>query len=210
METRKITVISTKSQSKKVINSNAETLGELKQDLTNAGISYEDMTFYEGTSRTELVDDASRLPKDVPYKGTITNELVFMLTNSNKKIKSGASERARVYDEIKKAHLEETVKSTLGKNFTQCKTEDLQSILNSKRSKKEVAKETPSKKENSSSTVEVKDLKAREAIMKVAKEILSYKNFKEVATILSVEVAKEKVEDSPYSDNEIADMFNYI
>ena len=89
METRKITIISTKNHSTKVINSAATTLGELKTDLDNAGISYTDCTFFEGLTKTELKNNDAILPHDVPYKGTITNNLVFMITNASKKIKSG-------------------------------------------------------------------------------------------------------------------------
>lgn len=89
MEARKIVVVSTKNQKKSVIMSAATTLAELKADLRHNGIEYGGMTFYEGTSKTELKTDASVLPHDVPYKGTTTNELVFMLTNTNKKIRSG-------------------------------------------------------------------------------------------------------------------------
>ena len=89
MEARKITVVSTRNQKKSIIMSAATTLAELKADLRQNGIDYDGMTFYEGTSRVELKDDASVLPHDVLYKGQTTNELVFMLTNTNKKIKSG-------------------------------------------------------------------------------------------------------------------------
>ena len=89
MEVRKITVVSTRNQKKSVIMSAATTLAELKADLRQNGIDYEGMTFYEGTSKIELKDDNSVLPHDVPYKGQTTNELVFMLTNTNKKIRSG-------------------------------------------------------------------------------------------------------------------------
>lgn len=89
MESRKITIVSTKNQTKKVIMSSATTLAELKADLRQNGIDYQDMTFFEGTSKVELKTDNSIIPHDVPWKGTTTNELVFMLTNTNKKIKSG-------------------------------------------------------------------------------------------------------------------------
>ena len=89
MQERKITVVSTRNQKKSVIMSAATTLAELKADLRQNGIDYTGMTFYEGTSKVELKDDASVLPHDVPYKGQTTNELVFMLTNTNKKIRSG-------------------------------------------------------------------------------------------------------------------------
>ena len=99
MDARKITVVQTKNQKKSVIMSAATTLAELKSDLRANGIDYDGMTFFEGTSKVELKNDASVLPHDVPYKGTVTNELVFMLTNTNKKIRSGAAimSRAEAY-----------------------------------------------------------------------------------------------------------------
>lgn len=125
MEARKITVVSTKNQKKSVIMSAATTLAELKSDLRQNGIDYIGMTFYEGTSKTELKTDESVLPHDVPYKGTTTNELVFMLTNTNKKIKSGAMSRAEAYAAIKDNNLQEECVKKFGKNFTICKTADL-------------------------------------------------------------------------------------
>ena len=102
MQSRKITVVQTKNQKKSVIMSAATTLAELKNDLRANGIDYDGMTFFEGTSKIELKNDASVLPHDVPYKGTVTNELVFMLTNTNKKIRSGAAtmSRAEAYSTI--------------------------------------------------------------------------------------------------------------
>jgi len=130
MESRKITIVSTKGF-KKVIMSAATTLAELKADLDANNIDYAGMTFYEGTSKTELKTDASILPHDVEYKGTITNELVFMLTNTNKKIKSGScsAERLAAYDAIKTNNLQETCLVKLGKNFTMCKTADLVALV---------------------------------------------------------------------------------
>ena len=58
MEARKITVVQTKNQKKSVIMSAATTLGELKADLRSNGIDYDGMTFFEGTSKTELKTDA--------------------------------------------------------------------------------------------------------------------------------------------------------
>lgn len=137
MEARKITVVSTKTQKKSVIMSGAETLGELKKDFREAGIDYEDMTFYEGTSKTELKTDESVLPKDVPYTNRTTgetkntNELVFMLTNTNKKIKSGAMTRTEAYDAIKAKGLQAECQKRFGRNFTMCKTSDLVSLIES-------------------------------------------------------------------------------
>ena len=67
METRKITIVSTRNQSKKVIMSSATTLAELKSDLRQNGIDYDGMTFFEGTSKVELKNDESVLPHDEGY-----------------------------------------------------------------------------------------------------------------------------------------------
>lgn len=137
MEARKILFILSNSSNQKSIMSEAETLGALKADMRRAGINYDGMTFYEGRTRTELKDDASVLPVNVPVpaKGTnpatTTNDLVFMLTTANKKIKSGAlsPERKNVLDEIKARGLGAAVTAKFGKNATQCKTPDLLAFL---------------------------------------------------------------------------------
>ena len=131
MEARKITVIETKNQRKSVIMSAATTLAELKNDLRANNIDYNDMTFFEGTAKVELKSDNAVLPHDVPYKGTTTNELVFMLTNTNKKIKSGTMSRLEVYNEIKKLGLQDACIKKFGKNFTMCKTADLIALIQS-------------------------------------------------------------------------------
>lgn len=137
METRKITVISNKGQYKKVMNSAATTLGELKADMTAVGIDYDGMSFLEGLTRTELIDDASQLPTNVNYRGTVTNDLVFYLTATNKKIKSGYSNpmpsemsRQEVYDIIRASQdLQNKVKDLYGRNFTQVSTDNLIHII---------------------------------------------------------------------------------
>lgn len=122
---RKVTFIDSKSQSQKVINnSTATTLGELKAEMRTAGIDYTDMSFYEGHIRAELLDDDSILPTNIPYKGQVVNDLVFMLSTTNKKIKSGV-DRSEVYQTIKNLNLEEEVKRIFGRNFTQVPTADL-------------------------------------------------------------------------------------
>lgn len=137
MEARKILFVLSNSSNQKSIMSEAETLGALKADMRRAGISYDGMTFYEGRTRTELKDDASVLPVNVPVpaKGTTpattTNDLVFMLTTANKKIKSGAlsPERKNALEEIKAKGLSAAVTAKFGKNATQCKTPDLLAFL---------------------------------------------------------------------------------
>lgn len=130
METRKVTIINSKTQSQKVIqDSKATTLGELKQEMRERGIDYTGMTFFEGHMRAELKDDAAPLPTNIPYKGQVVNDLTFMLTAPEKKVRSGAMSRAEAYAEIKKKGLQGACVSKFGKNFTQCSTADLISLI---------------------------------------------------------------------------------
>lgn len=237
MEARKITVVSTRNQKKSVIMSAATTLAELKADLRQNGIDYDGMTFYEGTSKVELKDDASVLPHDVPYKGQTTNELVFMLTNTNKKIRSGADmSRADAYAAIKANGLQEECVKRFGKNFTMCKTADLIALVNEKSASKsapakEPVKETPAKEEEvaetkkeeakeQAGTAECVDTKARAALSRLLtiltdNDTLEDDEAEEIEDILGGKVEVAASEDykpssaSPYSDDEIGRMFDF-
>ena len=217
METRKITIISTKNHSTKVINSAATTLGELKTDLDNAGIGYTDCTFFEGLTKTELKNNDAILPHDVPYKGTITNNLVFMITNASKKIKSGA-DRKSILAEIKAKNLTEVVKNTYGKNYTNCKTEDLEKILSMNNTS--TLKEAPAKKETVETKLNTSVSDNTEYITKSQlTEILTFifdkmDNVEYFSNIdldncpyLRDNAVKKETSESPYSSNELDDMF---
>lgn len=136
MEARKIVIVTSGGQKKQVIETGAETLGQLKEALTANNIDFSDMTFFEGLSKTELKHDDSLLPRDIPRNGSTTNNLVFMLTTAQKKIKSGAMDRKEAYAKIKELGLQKECIEAYGKNFTMCKTDDLVSLIN-KNSKKE-------------------------------------------------------------------------
>lgn len=103
METRKVVIINNKTQKQSVISeSKATTLGELKSEMRALGITYEGMTFYEGHMRAELKDDAAPLPTNIPYKGQVVNDLTFLLTAPEKKIKSGSMTRNELIAEAKR------------------------------------------------------------------------------------------------------------
>ena len=223
MEKRKITVIPTKTHKTQVIESAATTLAELKADLTKAGIDYTDCTFFEGLTKIELKNDAAILPHDVPYKGTTTNNLVFMITNASKKIRSGAKlDRKAIIEEIKAKNLTEVVKKTYGKNYTNCKTEDLEKILsmNNTSASKEVPakKEAPSKPAMKTTNLSnyVTKAELREVIESLLKEMedadvdyiedVDIDNIAIIGKVSSSNSEKEK-SDSPYSSNELDDMF---
>ena len=223
MEKRKITVIPTKTHKTQVIESAATTLAELKADLTKAGIDYTDCTFFEGLTKIELKNDAAILPHDVPYKGTTTNNLVFMITNASKKIRSGAKlDRKAIIEEIKAKNLTEVVKKTYGKNYTNCKTEDLEKILSMNNTP--TLKEAPAKKEvpNESvmKTTDLSNYVTKAELREVIESLLEEMEDVEVEYVEDVDIdniaiigkvsssnSEEEKSDSPYSSNELDDMF---
>nr|UVN02920.1 MAG: hypothetical protein [Bacteriophage sp.] len=231
MEKRKITVIPTKTHKTQVIESAATTLAELKADLTKAGIDYTDCTFFEGLTKIELKNDAAILPHDVPYKGTTTNNLVFMITNASKKIRSGAKlDRKAIIEEIKSKNLTELVKKTYGKNYTNCKTEDLQKILNKETApatadaSAPTAKAAPAKKEvpnkPAMKTTDLSSYVTKAELRKVIESLLKEMEDADVDYIEDVDIdniaiigkvsssnSEEEKSDSPYSPNELDDMF---
>jgi len=78
---RKITIVSTKIDGKKELNSSATTWGELKPELENNGISISDMKVMEKVSKMTLDSDAAMLP---------TGDVILFLTPG--KVKSGSDE----------------------------------------------------------------------------------------------------------------------
>lgn len=210
METRKITVVSTATQTKKVIMSAAETLRELKADFDAAGIDYNNMTFYEGVSKTELLNDDSVLPTNVPYtnrrtgESIVTNELVFMLTNKDKKIASGAS-RKELYEFIKSNDLQDVIKELYGKNFTQVSSENLENFMNNHK----VVEEECTECEGNLFVLNEERYVLTEILNALYdNDIISYEKYSELIDMIAYkeENIKGRLESS-YDDEEIEDMF---
>lgn len=148
------TIVDTESQKTKEIQSNATTVAELKRDLRQNGFNVDGKTIQEALTRTEFKDDSSMLPHDVPYKGGITNDLVFRLTKTNKQIMSGI-DRQEVYAEIKRLGLGDAIKAKFGKNFTQCSTADLVAFLQSNKDANKPAEKAAPAKENKPTTSKI-------------------------------------------------------
>ena len=135
METRTIQIANTKTQRRYAIETAATTLGELKAQLSAQGIDYDGMTFTEGISKTQLLRDDSLLPTNVNYRGTVTNNLVMLLTNTNKQIASGCNKNRRyAYTLIKDMGRDaaEEIKNLFGRNYTQVPTDKLWEYLDNK------------------------------------------------------------------------------
>jgi hypothetical protein len=150
MEIREILIANTKDQKRYRIMTGAETIGELQDQITRnenvmvwdkpnkvwltntQPINISGMSFTEGISNTQLVDRTSQLPMAVNFKGQVTNNLMMLMTNTTKSIRSGAAQkfdRKYLYAQIKSYGLEETVKTQFGKNFTMVGNADLAALI---------------------------------------------------------------------------------
>lgn len=126
---RTITVFNQNTQEKTVIeNVYAETFGELKDVLREHGIHTEGMDVREGISRIDLKSDGALLPHDTPYRGTTTNDLMILLTKTNKNIASGIG-RTEAVQYMKDNELQDAIQKTFGKNWTNVATADLVSFV---------------------------------------------------------------------------------
>ena len=219
MEKRIITIVSTANSSKVELETDATTLGELKAVMRQADIAYDGMTFYEGLTKSELVDDASILPHDVVRNGQTTNNLVFMLTNTNKKIRSGY-DRVELYNIIKEKGLAEECKERLGKNFTVCKTSELEELVKGCESSKSAAKAATVETSAAFIVVGVDAATAlQQEVKTLSNAFNTLLNFLTVYEILdgdeideikSCMVKGEENKDSLYKNSEIDDMFSFL
>lgn len=220
---RIVTVIANSVNDKKVFTSNANTLGELKAEMTAQGINYQGMDFMEGLTHTQMIDDNAILPSNIERKGQITNNLVFMLSATNKNIRSGAYTRQECYAKIKEMNLQDIVKNAVGKNFTQVNTEVLNNIINKFEKKKEKKCEVPAdrkelyefiKTNNLQETVKNKCGKnftqcSTEVLIKVCKDFTKKGNNKASCNCSSVKKVSKTIK-SPYSNSELDDIIKSL
>lgn len=129
MEKRKIYINDTASNKVIILETDATTFGEIKTAAVQAGIDINNKDWLEGITKTSPVDDSAILPTNVPYKGSVTNDLVFLLTNTNKKIKNGNMNYKEMKSYIKDNNLAEKFKLVYDKNYTQGKFEEFEEFI---------------------------------------------------------------------------------
>lgn len=130
------TIISSKEQKKYVIDTEATTMAELTAAMDAAGIDYKGSTLYEGLTKSEFNPEKADaiLPHDVPYKGNVTSDLVFMLTVPQKKITSGSDmSYAEMRTYIKDNNLADDFKNAYGKSYTQGSTKEFEKFISAQK-----------------------------------------------------------------------------
>ncbi len=86
---RKVTVFNTVGSKKTVVDTNATTWEELKEDLDKAGIAHSGMRAIVGENQVTLESNKARLPIGLTAGDEVTNNFTLFL--SPRKVKSGAS-----------------------------------------------------------------------------------------------------------------------
>ena len=132
-----------------------------------------------------------------------------MLTNTNKKIKSGAMTRTEAYDAIKAKGLQAECQKRFGRNFTMCKTSDLVSLIESTINlpQQEVKTGCVDVQARAALTMLVDVLNEDYVIGSgVREKIFGILDSAAVTPTVSDDCKPET--DSPYDDNEIDDMFS--
>lgn len=213
MEPRIITVVVTGGNQKYEVNTGAETLGELRADLRELGADVDGKVFYEGLTKTELMEDSAILPRDVPFRGQVTNNLAFLVTNPQKKIASGV-DRKYILEQIKGNNLQEECKRKFGKNYTNCKTEDLVLLLDQVQQTKAPSVPDPepeiviSEPEIPNNNTTGSLIQAFEVLVEtLAKRGCLSSGDKQVIVGILEGRDVEVSEESPYTDNELKNLF---
>lgn len=117
MEARTIWILDRATNTHVKIITDATTFGELKQAAKAAGVNYEGKDWLERISQQSPLSDESILPTNLPWQGKVTNDLVFVLTDTNKKIKSGLG-RNEILEKVRDLGLQQELKLKYGKPYT--------------------------------------------------------------------------------------------
>lgn len=117
MEARTIWILDRATNTHVKIITDATTFGELKQAAKAAGVRYEGKDWLERISQQSPLSDESILPTNLPWQGKVTNDLVFVLTDTNKKIKSGL-DRNEILEKVRDLGLQQELKFKYGKPYT--------------------------------------------------------------------------------------------
>lgn len=132
-----VTVFSTKGKKRVVVETEANTWGELKQVLTSEGVEVNNMKAIVGENQTTLESSAAVLPKGLTAAGEVTKDFTLFLTPV--KVKSGFGDvidpETMSYKECKDFIKEEFASSDEAKehfgNYTIMSTSQMRSLIES-------------------------------------------------------------------------------
>lgn len=204
----KATIVNTVENSTKVVElNNVNTLEELKD-----AVNIYDGKFYEGITRTDMVDDGQVLPTLPENKRE--RGYVFYVTPPKNKLANGIYSRKECYDFIKTHGLAEDVKNTFGRNFTQVATDSLNQFItcqagNTETSQEEAPVSSPVVNDTFSHASQAIETE-KDLLLALIQYIVAVTSDDPTATsqLLAITKGIDKVFPSPYSVQDLANMQN--
>lgn len=207
---REITVWESAKQKKTVFTSNAETLGQLKEELAQQGIDVTNMSILEGVSHTQLLSNESILPHDIPYRGEVTNNLLIYLTLQDKKVASGVIDRYAIGNWIKENNLQDELLDVFGDNWTRVSTENLVKFYEAHQADQSMGETGKPKEENSKALENILNWASKLTEILFDADILTYREASELKELLAYASENCEHEDTKggFSKSEIEDMIS--
>lgn len=207
---REITVWESAKQKKTVFTSNAETLGQLKEELAQQGIDVTNMSILEGVSHTQLLSNESILPHDIPYRGEVTNNLLIYLTLQDKKVASGVIDRYAIGNWIKENNLQDELLDVFGDNWTRVSTENLVKFYEAHQVAQSMGETGKSEEENSKALENILNWASKLTEILFDADILTYREASELKELLAYAAEESESEDTKggFSKSEIEDMIS--
>ena len=107
--TRQVEIYVSSSRARKVIESNATTWGELREQITretnipSSDLDTENSKIFEGNQRAELISSDTQLPTNIRLEGGVTTNNLLIVVTPKAKVKSGVTaSRPALYAEVRK------------------------------------------------------------------------------------------------------------
>ena len=173
-------------QPRKDFESNAVTYGQLKTELRDNGFNLNEVRVSEGHTQIDLVNDDAILPTNINKRGTITNDLVIIMTPQTK-IKSGMIDtktasykelKAEIKDIYNASTTSSSAKFHFG-NYTQMSTDNMRVLLADwyKKNSKSSGKPAPAPKAKPEPKPKVKEAPKATSKFDKVRENLEKKEF---------------------------------
>lgn len=150
-----VTVYSTKGQNTQKVETEANTWGELKKDLTKAGVEYSGMKAIIGETKTVLELENAVLPKGLTIGGVVTDNFCLFLSAAKQKaglINSESASYGELKSFIKTERAKSEANSKLFGDYTHSTTEGLRKLVKKYQSKSVGSSSSVTSQPKSSST----------------------------------------------------------
>ena len=128
---RNITVWNNSTQERTVFeNVDVTTWGDVLPLLEDKGIDVTNMEIREGRSKTAIINEDTVLPTNIPFRGETTNDLLFYMTLTNKKVSSGVGmSRKEMIDYMRENNILDALEDAYGDSYTRISNANMSAFI---------------------------------------------------------------------------------